>query len=165
MKFIGYLVFACAILFSASLDAQKRVPDLTLKDLNGKTVQLKDYVGKGKPVVLSFFATWCKPCITELDNIAEVYGDWQKKYQVEILAITIDTQRQLGKVKPLAEVHNWEYQILSDVNSTAMQLLGFQTIPQSYLLDGSGNIVYGHSGYSPGDEIELEEQLKKLAKK
>ena len=82
-----------------------------------------------------------------------------------MLAITIDTQRQLGKVKPLAEVHNWDYNILSDVNSTSLQLMGFQTIPQSYLLDGSGKIVYAHSGYSPGDEIELEEQLKKLTGK
>ncbi len=165
MKSIGSFVFAFALLFSVSLAGQKSVPDIILKDLNGKTVQLKDYVGKGKPVVLSFFATWCKPCITELDNIAEVYADWQKSYQVEVLAITIDTQRQLGKVKPLAEVHNWDYNILSDVNSTSLQLMGFQTIPQSYLLDGSGKIVYAHSGYSPGDEIELEEQLKKLTGK
>ena len=57
MKSIGSLVFACALLFSVSLAGQKSVPDITLKDLNGKTVQLKDYVGKGKPVVLNFYTS------------------------------------------------------------------------------------------------------------
>jgi peroxiredoxin len=160
---IIFLFFACTL--SLSLFAQKSVPDVTVKTLDGKTVNLRDYVDKGKITILNFWATWCSPCKKELDAIAEVYEDWQKEYNVQVLAVTIDTQRDLPKVKPMVATKEWDYTILSDAPGQLKNALNFQSIPQMYLIDQKGMIVYEHTGYLPGDEVDLEKRIKALAKK
>jgi cytochrome c biogenesis protein CcmG, thiol:disulfide interchange protein DsbE len=164
MKSLKYLLIAVLTISGISLSAQngKALPDATLKTLEGKSVSLKDYVGKGKITILSFWATWCAPCKKELDAIAEVYSDWQKDYNVQILAITIDTQRELPKVKPMVATKGWEYIILSDAAGQLKAALNFPAVPQTYVVDAKGNIVYEHSGYVSGDELELEKKLKAL---
>ena len=165
MRFIKLLtvlfVFGC----STVLMAQKQVPSVALKTLDGQNVNLEDYASNGKITVLSFWATWCKPCQAELDAIADMYPDWQDEYNMEMVAITIDTRRQLAKVGPLVESKQWDYTILSDANNELRYALGFQSIPQTYVLDQDGKIVYEHSGYVPGNEYELEEVVAKLAGK
>lgn len=156
------LIFFLSLGFSAF--AQKAVPSAEIKTLDGKTVNLKDYASNGKITVFSLWATWCSPCKKELDAIAEIYPDWQEEYDMELVAITIDTQRALAKVKPMVESKGWEYIILSDANNVLRNSLQFQSIPQTYLVDQEGNIVYTHTGYVPGDEYELEDQIKKLKK-
>ena len=148
-----------------SLMAQKAVPSAEIKTLDGKTVNLQDYAKNGKITVISLWATWCSPCKKELDAIAEIYPDWQEEYDMELVAITIDTQRALAKVKPMVQSKGWEYIILSDANNVLRNSLQFQSIPQTYLIDQEGNIVYTHTGYVPGDEYELEDKIKALAKK
>ena len=163
---LAQLLPAIALLFCTSvLSAQKQLPDADLKTLDGATVNLSDYAQDGKVTVISFWATWCKPCQAELDAIADMYPDWQEEYDMELVAITIDTRRQLAKVKPLVESKQWEYTILSDANNELRYALGFQSIPQTYVLDKSGKIVWEHSGYVPGNEYELEEVVAKYAEK
>ncbi len=162
MKTILFLATFC-LSFSALL-AQKVLPGIELKTLDGKTVNLKDFAKENQITVISVWATWCKPCHSELDAIAELYPDWKKKYKVELVAVTVDTQRDLSKVKPMVRTYGWEYTILSDVNQKLMQSLNFQTIPQTFLIDQKGNIVYTHSGYVAGVEYELEDEIKKLVK-
>jgi cytochrome c biogenesis protein CcmG/thiol:disulfide interchange protein DsbE len=129
--------------------------------LEGKTVNIQDYVGKGKPVVFSFWATWCIPCQKELDIIADMYPEWQDK-GVELLAITIDDARQLAKVPGMVASKGWEYTVLSDSKQQLQRAMNFQAVPQTFLVDGAGNIVYAHSGYQAGDEIELEDKILDL---
>lgn len=151
--------------FSASLSAQKILPSVEIKTLEGQSVNIQEYAENGKITIISFWATWCKPCKKELDTIHEVYEDWVADYEVELVAITIDTRRDLGKVKPLIEEKGWEYTILSDSKGDLKNALNFQTVPQTFLLDQEGNIVYTHSGYKTGDEVELEDKIKELAEK
>lgn len=167
MKMMKYGMFAAATLLTIVVSAQssKTLPDATVKTLDGKSVQIKSYVGKGKITILSFWATWCAPCKREMDAISEVYGDWKKDYDVQFLAVTIDTQRDLPKVKPMVTTKGWPYIFLSDAANQLKTALNFQTIPQTYLIDQKGNIVYEHTGYNPGDELDLEEKIKALAKK
>jgi len=141
------------------------IPSVDVKTLEGKSVNIQDYVGKGKITVMSFWATWCSPCKRELDAINEIYPDWQEAYDVELLAITIDDARSMAKVPALIETKGWEYTILADSKRELQKALNFQTVPQTFLLDAEGNIVYTHSGYNPGDEIELEEKIAALAEK
>lgn len=158
-SFSTILTFVLA-LFTLQLSAQNRLPKAEIKTLEGKTVNLADFGQSGKLTVISLWATWCTPCKQELDAIAELYPEWVEKYGVELVAITIDTQRQLAKVKPLVETKGWEYTILSDANNILGNILNFQTIPQTFLVNKAGEIVYTHSGYVPGDEFELEEKIK-----
>lgn len=162
LKFVS-LVFV--LLLGMTLNAQNTMPEVSVKDLNGASVAIKDYVDNGKITVFSFWATWCSPCKRELDAIADYYEDWQADYNMELVAVTIDNARALPKVKPMVESKGWEYDILSDVNEDLKRSLNFQTVPMTFVVDQNGKIVYTHSGYNPGDEYELEEKLKELAGK
>ena len=162
MKLLSTLGLICVFMISTAFDANySTIPSVDVKTLAGKTVNIKDYVGNDKLTVMSFWATWCSPCKRELDAIAEIYPDWQEEYGVEFLAITIDDARTLAKVPALVETKGWEYTVLADVKRELQKALNFQTIPQTFLVNESGEIVYTHSGYNPGDEYELEEEIKK----
>jgi len=126
---------------------------------------MKQIFAKGKVTVISFWATWCSPCKRELDAIAEIYPDWQEDYDVELLAVTIDDARGVAKVPAMVSSKGWEYKVLSDSKQELQRALNFQTVPQTFLLNAAGEIVYTHSGYSPGDEFELEEEIKKASGK
>lgn len=165
MKYSFALIFGAVVLLAMSFTSiDKKFPEAKLKSLDGKSVEISDYVGNGKITVISFWATWCSPCKRELDAIADVYADWQEDYNMELLAITIDDARGMAKVPGMVASKNWEYTVLSDQKKTLMQSLNFQTVPQTFLLDQKGNIVYTHSGYNPGDEYELEDKIKALSK-
>ena len=143
-------VFALTVmLFSLVGTAMAQLPSVTLKDINGKTVTTDTLNNGGKPFIIDFFATWCKPCNRELTAISEVYDDWQKETGVKIFAISID---QAG----------WEYDVLLDPNSDFKRSLGIQMIPYVLICDGKGNIVYRHNGYTDGAENELIEKVREL---
>jgi len=141
------------------------LPAVDVKTMGGKSVNIQDLVGNGKITVISFWATWCSPCKRELDAIAEIYPDWQDEFNVELLAITIDDARGVAKVPAMIASKGWEYKVLSDSKQELQRALNFQTVPQTYLLNEAGEIIYTHSGYTSGDEFELEDEIKKLAGK
>jgi len=145
--------------------AQNTVPQVNVKTLGGQSQSLSEFIKNDKITVLSFWATWCTPCKKELSAIAENYDSWKEDLGVEVLAITIDDTRQLSKVPGIVETSGWEYTILCGNQNEMQNAFNFQTIPQTFVVDKDGKIVYTHSGYVPGDEYELEEQLKKIAGK
>lgn len=159
--------FALALLpFLASFNtpATTSLPSVQLKDLSGKAVDTGTISNDGKPVLICFWATWCSPCKKELNTYHDLYADWQEETGVKIYAITIDDQRTVNSVQPYVNSVGWEYEILLDVNKTFSQAMGVNSPPHTFLLDGSGNIVWQHVGYSAGDEEEVHEQLLKYKK-
>ena len=166
MKSILSLLLIAAISFGFSLStANKKLPDITISDLQGKPVKIQEYVATGKTTIISFWATWCAPCKRELDAISELYPSWVADYNINLVAITIDNARALTQVKPLIEEKGWEFDVLVDSKQELQQALNFQSIPQTFVIDKEGNIVYEHSGYAPGDEFELEKFIKGLSGK
>ena len=141
-----------------------QLPSVALKDINGKTVNTAELKNGGKPFIIDFFATWCKPCNRELDAIAEVYDEWKEETGVKIFAISIDQAQNINKVKPLVDSHGWEYEVLLDPNSELKQALAIQNIPYVLIVDGKGNIVYRHMGYTDGAEEELIAKVRELTK-
>lgn len=163
MKKLLFLTFALGLIAMSFTVLDKKFPSLKLKNLDGKEVDLNASFTKNKLTVVSFWATWCSPCKKELDAMNELYPSWQKD-GIEVIAITIDDIQQLNKVKPLAQQKKWKYTLLSDANKESMRTLNFQSIPQTFVVDKNGNILYTHSGYVAGDEYELEKKLKSFLK-
>lgn len=142
--------------------AQKTaIPSISVKDLNNKSVNLKE-LAKDKITVISFWATWCAPCKKELDNIAPLYEEWQEKYNVQLIAVSIDDARTTAKVKSTVNAKNWDYTILLDSNEELKRKLNVSSVPFTFLVNQKGEIVYEHSGYKEGDELKLLEKIKAL---
>lgn len=159
-----YTLFGLLLLTTVCM-GQKKFPATTVYEMDGQKIDLQEYIDNDKIKILSIWATWCAPCKKELDAIAEMYPDWQEDYNVELIAITIDTRRALAKVGPMVATKGWEYTIFSDPNNILRNALQFQTIPQTFIVDQNGEIVYSHNGYVAGDEFELEDKVKALAGK
>lgn len=159
-------VFFTTLLISLSAlsfaQTKQTMPEVILKDLNGNNKNAADYSKTGKITIISFWATWCTPCKKELSNIHEIYDEWQEKYGLELVAVTVDNSRNVPKVKPYVSGQGWEYDVLLDVNSDLARALNVLAPPQTFLLDQNGNIVYSHLGYTEGDEFVLEEKIKAL---
>ena len=153
------------LLALVAITVHAQLPSVSLKTMDGKTVNTSELSNDGKPFIIDFFATWCKPCNRELDAIAEVYEDWQKETGVKIIAVSIDQGQNINKVKPLVANHGWEYEVLLDPNGDFKRALGIQMIPYVLIVDGQGNIVYKHNGYTDGAETELIEKVRELIKK
>ncbi len=156
-------VFILCTLFALSLSAQHtKLPEITVQDLSGKKINIQEYSENGKITVINFWATWCVPCKKELDNITELYPEWTEKYNMELLAVSIDDPRSARRVKPMVDAKGWEFEVLLDQNSDLKRALNFQTVPYTVILDENGGVVYSHGGYTEGFEYELEEVIAKL---
>lgn len=139
-----------------------QLPAVTLKTLEGKTVDTSTLENGGKPFIISFFATWCHPCNRELKAIHEVYPDWQDETGVKVIAVSIDQAQNIQKVKPLVDGYGWEYEVLLDPNSDFKRAMGVNLIPHVFIVDGKGNIVESRSGYTEGSESHLIEKVREL---
>ena len=139
-----------------------QLPDLALRNLSKKKVNVADYGKNEKITVFAFWATWCAPCKKELSNIAELYEDWQEEYDVEVVAVSIDDAKTSSRVKAYIDTQGWDYDVLLDVNEDLKRSLNFQSVPYTVVVDHEGDIVYEHQGYVAGDEHELEEILKEI---
>ncbi len=159
------MVAACCV-FAVALaqGGSNSLPNLVLKDTNGANVNVSDYGKSGKITVMSFWATWCSPCIKELRNVNELLPDWEKDYNVQLVAVSLDNTKTSLKVKPFADGQGWGFPILLDVNEDLKRALNVTNPPVTFLLDTDGKIVYTHTGYLEGDEFELEKQIKALVK-
>ncbi|RMG80873.1 MAG: TlpA family protein disulfide reductase [Bacteroidetes bacterium] len=159
-------ILICAGL-SLSITAQEKkahkIPAVTIKDINQKPFNTANIQNDGKPIIISFWATWCSPCKRELNAIAEVYEDWVDETGVKLYAVSIDDARNLAKVAPTVNGQGWEYEILLDPNFDFKRAMNVNNVPHTFLVDGNGNIVWQHNSYSPGDEDELYELVKKLS--
>ena len=150
-----------AALLACTLMAQAQMPAVTLNDIDGNAVRTDTLTRKGHPVIVSFFATWCKPCQRELSAIAEVYDEWQDETGVEVIAVSIDEGQSINRVKPLVAANGWPYRVLLDPNGELKRALGIQLSPYVVVLDEDGKMIYKHNGYTDGAENELLEVLTK----
>lgn len=158
MSIIAVLLF-CTI----QANAQKEIPNITVKKLNGTSISMDEITSEKGLKIISFWATWCVPCINELDAINEVYEDWIDETDVELIAIATDDARTKKRIKPLINGKGWEYKILIDENQDLQRALNITVIPHVVVIK-DGKIVWRHTGYQPGAEDQLYDVVKKNAK-
>jgi len=154
-RFINIIIgVLCAVWMQAAL------PSVALKDVDGKIVKTESLAEQGKPVIIAFFATWCKPCMRELEAINELYAGWQEQTGVEMYIVSIDQGQDVKKVKPLVDGYGWDYHVLLDPNSELKRAMNVQNVPHLFVIDSKGQTVYNHAGYTDGSEKEIKQYLK-----
>ena len=144
---------------------ENTLPSVLVKTLEGNSFNIQNISNKNNPIVISFWATWCKPCKKELNNIAEVYEEWQEETNVKLIAISIDDARSVSKVAPYVNASDWEYEIYLDSNGDLKRALGVSTVPHTFLLNNKKQIIWQHKGYIDGDEEKLFEKIKEITNK
>jgi len=143
--------------------AQSELPDMTLKNLDGTDINIQEISKNDQVVIVSLWATWCVPCINELDAISEVWEQWKDETNVKLYAISVDDARSVRRVRPMINGKSWDYEFLLDTNNDLRRVLGAATVPLTMVVKNN-KILYRHSGYTPGAENELYDKVVKNSK-
>ena len=155
--------FLIAISLFISTLAFAQVPSVKVENAKGESFDTKTLVGLGKPMIVSFWSTSCKPCIRELDAIYDALPDWKEDADFDVVAVSTDDSRLLAKARSFAEGRGWgeDYILLFDKNQDFMRAMNVSQVPHVFVIDEDGKIVYSHTSYLPGNEAELFEAIKK----
>lgn len=164
MKSILITSILAFALSSFTISDTGKLPSATVKNLNGSTINTNTISNHGKPMIISFWATWCKPCKKELDAIHEEYAALQKETGVKLIAISIDDARSAGKVVTDVKSKGWEFEVYVDENQDFKRAMNVNNVPHTFLIDGNGQVVWSHNSYAEGDEDILFDNVRKLAK-
>ncbi|MFM2190616.1 MAG: hypothetical protein RL491_1002 [Bacteroidota bacterium] len=159
------LLTAITLAFTALTAQAQSVPDVKIKNMDGATVSTNTIANDGKPMIISFWATWCKPCIKELETINEVYAEWREQTGVKIVIVSIDDARTTASVAPFLNAKGWEYESYLDVNSDFRRAMNVNMVPHTFLLNGKREVLDQHTSFAPGDEDKLFEKVKAAAGK
>jgi peroxiredoxin len=137
-----------------------QTPQFTLDDLDGKRVRFADLRGEG-PVLIDFWATWCKPCLRELPHIERLFQAYRSQ-GLQVIAIAEDETRSLPKVKSYIKTHGFTFPVLLDPNQRVLRDFRGTNCPYLVVISPTGEVVYLHSGYRDGDEKELAEVIARV---
>lgn len=136
------------------------VPSVEIKTLDNQTINIQDALNKEGYTIISFWATWCKPCIAELSAINDEYTDWQEETGVKVIAISIDDARSKVRIPTIVNGKNWEFEVYSDENSDLKRALNVQNVPHTFIINPQGEIVWQHTSYNPGGEAHYIQFVK-----
>ncbi|MEL6562428.1 MAG: TlpA disulfide reductase family protein [Bacteroidota bacterium] len=159
-----FFVFIFLLTVFSGFAQDSKFPTTELKKLDRRKIDSKEILNKEGYTVISFWATWCKPCILELNAISDMYEDWTDEMNVQVVAVSIDDARSSSKVSVFVSSKDWPFEVYLDENSDLKRALNINNIPHSVVVDKDGNVIWQHAGYLPGDEEILFEKLQTLSK-
>jgi len=142
--------------------------DIDLKTAEGKIVNSADVLkNNGKPTIVLFWLTTCIPCRFELEAIKKVYADYAKDGDFNMVAISTDFQKNYERFVERVNESGWEFEAYNDVNREFRNVIPGELngLPQTFIFDTDGKIVYHKRKYRSGDEITLFEKVKAIAMK
>lgn len=158
-RFFSLLCLALAV----SLVSAQQLPDVKVENAQGKIVSVRD-LAQGKPMIISYWSIACKPCIQELNAINDALAEWREEAQFEVVAVSVDDARLKASAKAIASSRGWEFICVYDENQDLKRAMNVSLTPQSFVVDGEGNIIFSHSGYTPGSEQLLFDKIVELKK-
>lgn len=154
------ILFALCVLFVHNAYAQNELPDVKVRNLSGKEISFNTICkSTDTALVISFWATWCIPCITEMELLNEQYEDKRKEFPYKIIAVSIDDTRTANKVRPFVKGRGWQFDFYTDTNHDLKRALNINDIPHILIIK-NGKIIYQHTGYTPGNEENIYQKLK-----
>lgn len=159
-----YLLLMFCVIGMGLLKAQSSLPDVKVENMEGQQVSVRSLVS-GKPFIMSFWGVTCKPCLTELNALNDQMEEWLEEVDFDIVAVSIDDSRFSSRARSMAQGFDWQFKAVFDKNQDLKRAMNVTFTPQTFIIDAKGNVVYSHTGYTPGSEQELLEKLKELAAK
>ena len=156
--FIKRILFFLFLFVSFNTFSQKNIPNIFLSNFEGVKTKIYEAIEDDKNTVISLWATWCVPCIKELDAINEVYDDWKEELEFNFIAVNVDDSRSVKRARALVNGKAWPYKIFLDSNQDFKRALGTSFIPQTLIVKDR-KILYQHTGYQLGDEDYLFDKL------
>lgn len=142
---------------------QAQLPSVKVENRKGEVVNTASLVDGKTPMIISFWAVTCKPCIRELDAINDAMPDWLDEASFRVVAISTDDSRFSAQARAWVEGHGWgDFTVLFDKNQEFMRAMNVSYTPQVFVVDKGGKVVYSHTGYTPGSEQELIDVIKSL---
>ena len=139
-----------------------KIPSVQIKTMEGKSVNTLTFSNNGKPMVIDFWATWCVPCVMELNAIADKYEYWKRETGVKIIIVAVDTVHNTTTVSSFVKNKGWLYEVYLDQDQNLQKAMQVNDTPCTFVIDGSGKVVWMHNSYMEGDEDKVFEELKRI---
>ncbi|MBQ5690329.1 MAG: TlpA family protein disulfide reductase [Alistipes sp.] len=153
-----------SLVLATFVASAQQLPDVKVEDAQGKLVSVRS-LAQGKPMIISYWSIACKPCIQELNAINDSLAEWREEADLVVVAVSVDDARLKASAKAIASSRGWEFVCVYDENQTLKRAMNVSLTPQSFVVDANGNIIYSHSGYTPGSEQLLFDKVVALKKK
>lgn len=160
MKKVLVMLFCIVALCNATAQS---IPNVQVENTDGKVISTASLTGS-KPLIISFWSIACKPCLQELNAINDQLEEWREKADFDVVAVSIDDVRLKATAKARATAMGWDFICLFDANQALKRAMNVSLIPQSFVVDADGNIVFSHSGYTPGSEQLLIDKVTEIGK-
>lgn len=162
-KIIFCLIISCNfIIFGKDTTNIKRVlPNALIKNIDGETINASTINNGDNLTYVTFWATWCKPCIRELNELSAVYDIWRDEFDVKIVVVSVDDIRTSPKVKPFVNGKRWDFEVYLDPNGDLRRMMNVNNVPHSFLINHKGEIIWQQNSHTVGDEDRIYEIIRR----
>lgn len=162
MKFLIKAITLLALSVASYNGSAQTLPDVKVENAQGKEIRVRSLL-TGKPLIISYWSIACKPCIQELNAINDAIEEWREEADFEVIAVSVDDVRMQANAKAKAASLGWDFTCVYDTNQELKRAMNVSLTPQSFIVDADGNIVFSHSGYTPGSEELLFDKILEIA--